>query len=624
MSATSTTESARQSSQRHRAQTLREALHLFWSVADQFAKGRLFLALVTVGMGALLAALSPIALKLVVDSLSDNSASTYVVAAPLALVLLYVVGQYLFRCSSELRIMLHGHAEQRIRRHVSRRLFQHLVRMPLRFHLDRKAGALSEAVEQGLRGYELVLQHLIYTVVPVTVEFAAIAIVLVHFHQTKYLLILGLASIAYVAAFNRWATKIYKPSEEVSEAHIHSHGVLTDSLINQEAIKYFVAEPVVCQRYEVALRRRESAWRSFFNQYTANGLIVATIFGLSLGASLTFGAQDVMRGSMTVGGFVLVNAYVIRLVQPLEWLGFAVRDIAQGLAFLSSMLGLLREKTETGGVVAFDNCSPVPCGELSFEHVSFCYEQERVVLNDVSFQVPAGKSVAIVGVSGSGKSSLIRLLFRLYEPDAGRILLDGVPIAEMPLCAVRNAIAIIPQDTVLFHDTIANNIGFGRFGASRHEIEGAARIANLHELIMSLPEGYETVVGERGMKLSGGERQRVAIARAVLKRPRIFVCDEATSSLDSRSERAILRNLLAVSNHCTMLMIAHRLSTIVHADEILVLNRGVVVERGKHDELRAQGGYYAGLWDAQQCGPSEDSGPPTQSVLAGRAVRPGS
>jgi ABC-type transport system involved in Fe-S cluster assembly fused permease/ATPase subunit len=599
---TSISGSPRSSTRPNRGQTLREALGLFWSVADQFARGRLLLALVTVAIGALLAALSPVALKLVVDSLTDDSAPRYVLFTPLTLVLLYVVGQYFFRCASELRIMLHGHAEQRIRRHVSRRLFEHLVRLPLRFHLERKVGALSETVEQGLRGYDLLLQHLVYTVVPVTIEFAAIAIVLVRFDQAKYLVILALASIAYVMAFNRWATKMYQPSEDISQAHIDSHGVLTDSLVNQEAIKYFDAEPIVCQRYDAALGHRESAWRRFFNQYALNGLIVATIFGLSLGVSLTLGAQDVTRGTMTVGDFVLVNAYVIRLVQPLELLGFAVRDIAQGLAFLSAMLGLLRERAEPSGTIGQMTTTRASRGELAFEHVSFCYHNERVILKDVSFNVPAGKTVAIVGVSGSGKSSLIRLLFRLYEPASGRILLDGVPIAEQPLSAVRRSVAIIPQDTVLFHQSIGANIGLGRYGASQHEIEEAARIANLHEFIVSLPEGYETIVGERGMKLSGGERQRVAIARAVLKRPRIFVCDEATSSLDSRSERAIMRNLVDLSSQCTMLVIAHRLSTVVHADEILVLNRGAIVERGAHHELRSLGGYYAGLWDAQQAG----------------------
>lgn len=595
-------ESASTMTPRRWLRTLREALQLFVAVADAYAKRRLLLALAAVAAGALLVAVTPIALKLVVDSLGARSDSAASLLPPLALVVLYAVGQFLWRCSSELRVMLHGHAEQRVRRRISRRLFEHLVRMPLRFHLERKVGAMGETVEQGLRGYDLLLQHLVYTVVPVAIEFIAVAVVLIHFHQAKYLVILAAASIAYVVAFHRWATKIYEPSEDVSKAHIESHGLLTDSLGAHEVIKYFDAEAVVCNRYDVALSRTESAWRRFFNEYAINGLIVATIFGLSLGVSLIYGTRDVMRGAMTVGDFVLINAYVVRLVQPLEMLGFAVRDIAQGLAFLGSMLALFREKTEGSSSSATSKCTSATRGELTFEDVSFSYRQEQPVLEGVSFRIPAGKTAAIVGVSGSGKSSLIRLLFRLYEPDSGRILLDGLPTNEMSLSSVRQAIAIVPQDTVLFHDSIARNIGFGRHGASQPEIEEAARLANLHDFIVGLPEGYETTVGDRGMKLSGGERQRVAIARAALKRPRIFVCDEATSSLDSRSEREIMRNLVDLSSHRTTLIIAHRLSTIVHADEILVLNRGVIVERGTHEQLRARNGYYAGLWDAQQAG----------------------
>lgn len=581
-------------------QTLREALQLFWTVADRYAKRRLLLALTLVAGGALLAAITPVALTLAIDSLTElGRGQAYL--APIAFVAMYVIGQYLSRSFTELRMLLHGQAEQRVRRHIGRRLFEHLVRLPLRFHLERQTGAIGETAEQGIRGYELLLHHVVYTIVPVTVEFLAVALVLIHFGQETYLAILGVASIAYVAAFHRGAVAIHEPSLTVSTSHIQAHAILTDSLLNHETVKYFDAEPVVCNRYDIALGRTESAWRRFFNRLAVNGLLVATIFALSLGASLTYATYDVMRGTMTIGAFVLVNAYVVRLVQPLEMLGYAVRDVAQGVAFLQSMLDLFHEKTE-GDISRTEPSAKTSGGELVFDNVRFSYRQERVVLKDVSFRVPAGRTVAVVGVSGSGKSSLIRLLFRLYEPDDGRIMLDGVPITEMSLSAVRQAIAVVPQDTVLFHASIGHNISFGRFGSSMLEIEEAARIANLHEFIVGLPEGYETMVGERGLKLSGGERQRVAIARAALKCPRIFVFDEATSSLDSKTEREILHNLLDVARKSTTLVIAHRLSTVIHADEILVLANGVIVERGTHNELRERNGYYAALWQAQEGG----------------------
>ncbi|MGH8176780.1 MAG: ATP-binding cassette domain-containing protein [Steroidobacter sp.] len=579
-------------------QTLREALQLLWTVADRYAKRRLLLALAFVAGAALLAALTPIALKLAIDSLT-GAGRGQAFLAPGALVVLYVIGQYLVRSFTEMRVLMHGQAEQRVRRHIGRRLFEHLVHLPMRFHLDRKTGAIGEISEKGMQGYELLLTHLVYTIVPVTVELAAVALVLLHLDHGVYLSILGLAALAYAIAFERGAAAIQEPASTISTTHIDAHAVLTDSLLNYETVKYFDAEPVVCNRYDRALGRTESAWRRFYRSRALNGLLIATIFVLSLGVSLTYAAQDVLRGAMTIGDFVLVNAYVVRLAQPLEMLGFAVRDIAQGLAFLQRMLELFRERAEGDSDWPQLSASGTR-GELTFEAVSFAYRPDRVVLQDVSFRIPAGRTVAVVGVSGSGKSSLIRLLFRLYQPDSGRILLDGKPIAEMPLSALRQAIAVVPQDTVLFHDTIASNIGFGRCGSSLPEIEEAARIASLHDCIMGLPEGYETVVGERGLKLSGGERQRVAIARAALKRPRIFVFDEATSSLDTKTEREILRNLLDVSSKSTTMVIAHRLSTIIHADEILVLDHGRIIERGGHEELLAHGSHYAALWQAQQ------------------------
>lgn len=579
---------------------MHEALKLLWTFTDRYAKNKLLLALALVTGGALLAALTPIALKLAVDALAAGEKTS----APLALVALYVVGQYLSRSLTELRTLAFGQAEQRLRRRISGGLFEHVVRLPLQLHLERKAGAIGETAEQGIRGYQLLLVHLVSTVLPVAVEFLVVAMVLLHFDHQQYLSILGASAIGYLFVFRRGAMDIRTPAETASECHIEARGVLTDALVNCETVKYFDAELVVCNRYDAALERTEAAWRLFFRKRATNGLSVATIFAVSLGWSLTWAATDVLQGAMTIGGFVLVNTYVVRLVQPLEMLGFAIRDIAQGMAFLHRLLGLFRERTE-GDPRRGETRSRPQRGELAFENVSFSYRRDHAVLKDVTFSVPSGGTVAIVGVSGSGKSSMIRLLFRLYEPNAGRILLDGVPISDMPLSAVRQAIAVVPQDTVLFHDTIARNIGFGRCGSDRWEIEEAARVANLHEFILGLPEAYETVVGERGLKLSGGERQRVAIARAALKQPRIYVFDEATSSLDTRTEREILRNLIDVSRQATTLVIAHRLSTVVHADEILVLDKGVIAERGTHRSLLARSGHYTALWSAQQGGSSD-------------------
>jgi ABC-type transport system involved in Fe-S cluster assembly fused permease/ATPase subunit len=582
-----------------RSKPLYEAAHILWSAADDYARRQLLCALALVSAGALITALTPVALKYVVDTISvPGDATTF---ASLAILLLYVLGQYLSRCTTELRLLAHGYAEQRLRCRISARLFAHLVRLPMKFHLDRKAGALAETAEQGMRGFQLLLQHLVSNFVPVVIELGVVAAVLLGNDRAKYLVIVGAAAIAYVIAFHRGAIVIRDSAEVVATSHISAHGLMTDALVNQETIKYFDAEGIVSSRYEAALSQTESAWRRFLRKRTGNGLLVAGIFGISLGASLVCAARDISHGQMTLGDFVLVHAYILRLVQPLEMVGYAIRDIAQGVAFLGSMIAVFREKSELDSLQNTNNVQSA-AGELALRTVSFRYRNERPVLKDVTFTVPAGKTFAVVGVSGSGKSSLIRLLFRLYEPDGGEILLDGVPIRQMPLSAVRREIAIVPQDTVLLHDTIARNIGFGRFGASQYEIEQAARIANLHEFIIGLPEGYETVVGERGLKLSGGERQRVAIARAALKRPRIFVFDEATSSLDSKTEREILRNLIDLSTHSTTLVIAHRLSTVVYADEIVVLSEGTVVERGSHSQLLAMNGHYAALWHAQQSG----------------------
>lgn len=583
---------------RPRFAELSDVFRLLWSEIDPFIKRRFAIAVALVVAAAVATAAAPIALQLIVDGFAGGaSARAYI--TPALLIGAYVLSQFLSRAFGEARVVVHGEGEQRLHRRVSARLFSHVMQLPLRYHLDRKSGAIGQTLATGLAGFQMMLQHCLYTLLPVAVEFTTICVVLARLDRPIYVLILVVTAAAYLAAFTLGAVRITGPTRAMASAHIHAHGLLSDSLLNYETVKYFNGESAVSHRYETALAETESQWKRFYRAKAVNGLLVATIFTVSVGTSLFCAGHDVMGGAMTVGEFVLVNAYVLRIAQPLESAGGAVRDLSQSLAYLMRMMEIFREAPEPAAAVHAGGRGPAR-GELVFDHVRFSYLANRVVLRDVSFSVPAGKTVAIVGVSGSGKSSLVRLLFRLYELDSGRILLDGEPTSGMRLSTLRQAIAVVPQDTVLFNDTIASNIGFGRRGSTQQEIEAAARLAHLHEFIASLPDGYATTVGERGLKLSGGEKQRVAIARAALKEPRIYVFDEATSSLDTRTERQILRNLIDVSRGCTTLVVAHRLSTVVHADEIIVLDAGTIVERGTHAQLLERSGNYASLWRAQQ------------------------
>jgi ATP-binding cassette, subfamily B, heavy metal transporter len=373
---------------------------------------------------------------------------------------------------------------------------------------------------------------------------------------------------------------------------------MTDSILNYETVKYCTAETVVQGRVGRALVETEERWVGFYRRYAYNGLAVATIFAGFLAVTILYAAHEVQAARLTIGSFVLVNTYMLQVVRPVEQLGYAMQSLSQGLAFLEKMIQLFRENPEPQfSGVAYPSAAP---GRLEFHGVGVSYRADRLILSDVSFCLQAGKTLGIVGGSGGGKSTLVRLLVRLVEPDAGCILLDGTSISELSLSTLRQAVAVVPQDTVLFNDTIGYNIAFGKAGSTQAEVEDAARLAYLHDFIISLPDGYDTKVGERGIKLSGGEKQRVSIARAAIKRPRIYVFDEATSSLDSKTEREILRNLGEISRFSTTLVIAHRLSTVVHADEIVVLEGGTIVERGNHVSLIRQNGQYAKLWEAQQ------------------------
>lgn len=600
-----------------------QATSLAWHETDGFVRRRLLLTLFLVLGTAAFAALAPIALKYAIDGLEGGggavlglgpvadpgmSAQTSFILGPAALILVYIASLWISRSLGEARWFFFGTADQRLHRRLSRRLLSHIIDLPMSFHLDRKTGALNQTLVQGLAGYRVLLNHAVFTVLPVMVEVAMVAAVLVFLFHGEFLMILGLSVVGYAAVFALAAARIIGPSREVSATQIEAYATMTDSILNTETVKCFNAERQINDRYDGALAKSERRWSTFYWRKSESGLLVAVVFALSLGAAMVLGVIRVQQGAMSVGDFVLINAYMLQIVRPLEMLGAAFRDIAYGAAFIEKMMGLMGQKTEGPAMTVIEGGAHrrAGAGQLTVRQVCFSYIPERPILRDIDFTVAPGQTVAIVGRSGAGKSSLIRLLMRFYEPDSGDIVLNGQPIRELSLEDLRRSTAIVPQDTVLFNDTIAYNIGFGRPGSSAAEIEHAARVAHIHDRIMAMPDGYRTVVGERGLKLSGGEKQRVSIARAVLKKPQMFVFDEATSSLDTKTEQAILANLIEVSKGMTTLIISHRLSMVVHADEILVLEQGRIVERGKHDDLLNKNGVYAAMWRAQNRQAADD------------------
>jgi ATP-binding cassette subfamily B protein len=584
-----------------RLESIRAVFALIWLHTDRFVKIRLALAVSSLVLAAIFTALGPVALKNVVDALAGDRPAAEIPITVLAI--LYVLTQWLARGAGELRALLYAYAERRMFRTLSENLFAHVMRLPLRFHLGRQTGAIGQTLQNGLQGYELILHHLVFTFLPVVAELGTIVIVLARLDQPMFFVFYAGASLCYAIVFAFTVSKVMRTANAASEMSIDASATMTDSILNYETVKYFTAEPVVQEKVSRALRKTEKEWVGFYRVYSVSGLAVATTYAGFLALTILYAVGQVQTGALTIGGFVLVNTYMLQIIRPIEMLGYAVQGFSQGTAMLTSMLTLLQEAPEPDSTQA--TAPPSGPGRLEFDSVAVSYRADRTILNGVSFRIPAGKTLGVVGTSGAGKSTIVRLVTRLLEPDSGRILLDGIPVSELPLTVVRQAIAVVPQDTVLFNDTIGYNIGFGKHGSTQQEIEDAARVAHLHDFIMDLPDGYQTQVGERGVKLSGGEKQRVSIARAALKHPRIYIFDEATSSLDSRTERQILQNLRDISSSHTTLVIAHRLSTVVHADEIVVLDHGAIMERGTHSSLLQQNGRYAALWRAQQASASQ-------------------
>ena len=549
----------------------------------------------------------PLLLKNLVDSLTlkPGSAQAFLVV-PMALLLAYGLLRLCTALFAEARELIFAKATEGASRSISLEVFRHLHSLSLRFHLERQTGGMTRDIERGTRGVQSLISYSLYSIIPTLIEVTLVLTLLAVKYDIWFAIISGTALVLYITftvLVTEWRTQFRKSMNEL-DSRAHSRAI--DSLLNFETVKYFNNEDLEARRYDENLERyRKVAIKS---QRTLSLLNAGqqSIIAIGLVAMLWRATQGVVDGSMTLGDLVMVNAFMIQLYIPLGFLGVLYREIKQSLTDLEKMFTLMEKEREIADAPGAPALQMQGAPTVRFENVAFAYEPARPILHQISFEIPSGKTVAVVGPSGSGKSTLARLLFRFYDVGAGRsdgrITINGQDIRSVTQASLRQAIGIVPQDTVLFNDTVEYNIAYGRPGATRAEVEDAARAARIHTFITSTPGGYDTMVGERGLKLSGGEKQRVAIARTLLKNPPILIFDEATSALDSANERAIQAELTAVAQNKTTLVIAHRLSTVVDAHEILVMDTGHIIERGTHLQLLAQGGRYAQMWALQQGG----------------------
>ncbi|PPR24660.1 MAG: ATM1-type heavy metal exporter [Alphaproteobacteria bacterium MarineAlpha10_Bin3] len=539
----------------------------------------------------------PLFYKDAMDMLTGET--NLVIALPLGLLFAYGATRVLAVGFAELREAVFARVAQRAVRAAALRTFEHLHALGLRFHLDRQTGGLSRVIERGVKGIEFVLAFTMFNILPTLLEILLVCAILWNLFDVWYALVTFVTIVSYIGftlVITEWRIAHRR---EMNNRDTEANTKAIDSLLNYETVKYFGNEAHEARRYDGAMRGYEEA--AVRNTISLSALNVgqAGIIAAGLVLVTVMAGNDVVAGTMTIGDFVLVNAYLIQLYLPLNFLGFVYRQIRQSLTDMEVMFNILDIPAEITDAPAAPPLR-ITGGEVVFDHVDFGYDERRPILRDVSFTVPPGRTVAIVGPSGAGKSTLSRILFRFYDVTGGSVKIDGQDIRKVTQESLRAAIGIVPQDTVLFNDSIYYNILYGRTGASRAQVEEAARLARIHDFIIALPDGYRTGVGERGLKLSGGEKQRVAIARTILKQPAILLFDEATSALDTHTEKEIQESLREVSSDRSTLVIAHRLSTVIDADEILVLDHGRIVERGRHADLLERGGAYAAMWAKQQ------------------------
>nr|WP_294502592.1 ABC transporter ATP-binding protein/permease [uncultured Rhodopila sp.] len=597
--------------QRSTLQTVTALLPYLWPARNTGARIRVVIALAFMVLAKVATVYVPVVYGRIIDALTPHGQglTSHAVPAitPYAVPVMLILGYGLIRlCSAafgELRDAVFAAVSQRAVRLLALRTFRHLHAVSLRFHLDRQTGGMSRVIDRGVTGMQSVLRLAVFNIVPTALELAMVTAIIWHMFDWRYAAITFVAVVVYIGFTTALASRRGRYRRTMNDTDNDASTKALDSLLNYETVKYFGNEAHEAQRYDHALARFERA--SVRVQVSLNMLNTgqALIISAALTLIMLLAASGMEDGSMTVGKFVVVNTYLIQLYQPLNFLGIVYMTIKQGLVDMEQMFALLRVEQEIadkpGAAALAAHLSEGSAGEVVFEDVQFGYQPNRIILKGVSFSVPAGGKLAIVGPTGAGKSTISRLLFRFYDVTGGRILIDGQDIRDVTQDSLRAAIGVVPQDTVLFNDTIRYNIGYGRPGASQPEIEQAARQAQVHDFVLKLPEGYDTIVGERGLKLSGGEKQRVAIARTILKDPRILILDEATSALDTRTEQDIESALRAVAHRRTTLVIAHRLSTVVDADEIIVLQDGRIAERGSHAALLANGGLYARMWTLQ-------------------------